>query len=63
MEHTSRPQPLVITKVFASLAPTMCSNMYSFGRHDNTRRTGLLIGWPLASPAREVGHVRNAKSP
>jgi hypothetical protein len=35
MEHTSRPQPLIIARVFASLAPTVYSNMYSFGRHDN----------------------------
>ncbi len=35
MEHTSRPQPLVIAAFFACLAPTMYSNMYSFGRHDN----------------------------
>ena len=28
MGLTSRPQPLVITRVFASLAPTMYLNMY-----------------------------------
>ena len=41
MEHTSKPQPLVIARVFASLAPTMYLNMYSFGRHDKSRRTRL----------------------
>jgi hypothetical protein len=41
MEHTSRPQPVVIARIFASLAPTMYLNMYSFGQHDNSRRTGL----------------------
>jgi hypothetical protein len=43
MEHTSRPQPLVIARFFACLAPTMYSDMYSFGRHDNLVFSGCSI--------------------
>jgi hypothetical protein len=42
MEHTSRPQPLVIARVFASLAPTMYSNMYFYGRAGNIGQTRLV---------------------
>jgi hypothetical protein len=42
MELTSRPQPLVIARVFASLAPTMYLNMYSFGQPGNSCQAALL---------------------
>ncbi len=42
MEHTSRPQPLVIAGFFACLAPTMYSNMYSFGQPGNSCQVALL---------------------
>ena len=35
MEHASRPRPLVIARVFASLAPTIYSNMYFFEEPGN----------------------------
>ncbi len=50
MEHTSRPQPLVIARVFACLTPTVYLNMYFSGRHDNSGHRSLLIDWPLVSP-------------
>jgi hypothetical protein len=46
MGHTSRPQPLVIARFFACLAPTMYLNMYSFGRHDNL----VFPGWSIDGP-------------
>jgi hypothetical protein len=43
MGHTSKPQPLVIARVFASLAPTMYLNMYSFGRPGNSCQAKSLL--------------------
>jgi len=57
MEHTSRPQPLVIARVFASLAPTMYLNMYSFRRHDNLSFPGLQ-NRPHGRPRDEIWRAR-----
>ena len=64
MELTSRPQPLIIARVFTSLAPTIYLNMYSFGRHDKSRRAGLLIACAsrFAIPISR-GHMSNIKGP
>src|SRR5216684_215665 len=43
MEHTSTPLPLVIARVFASLAPTMYLNMYFFGRPRNSCQARPLL--------------------
>ncbi len=71
MELTSRPQPLAIARDFASLAPTIYLNMYSFGRRGNSCQValfdikhGALLGAfsaeppPLAFPVfrREILH-------
>jgi hypothetical protein len=62
MEHTSRPQPLVIARFFACLAPTIYSNVYSFGRHDNLVFSGRSIDRTgnRANALRVAKHARGA---
>src|SRR5882757_4895230 len=60
MEHTSRPQPLVIARVFASLAPTMYLNMYSLKESGNVCSSQYVIGEYL--PTR-MGHMLQFRIP